>query len=73
MWVAIAILIQALSGPEALVVRDAVYASEDACKAAIARNVPAKLDAKHKTEVEQGYRRYVCVRINGAEDLAKAK
>lgn len=73
MWVVAIILINALSGPNVHVVKEAAYATEDACKASITRNVPAKLDAKAKAEVEQGYRRYVCVRVGDLDVLTKAK
>ncbi len=73
MWVVVLVVLNALTGPDVTVNRDAVYATEDACKAAIARNVPARLDATHKTAFEQGYRRYVCVRVGGTDDLLKAK
>ncbi|MFG1432121.1 hypothetical protein V5F44_14040 [Xanthobacter sp. V2C-8] len=73
MWVVVIVLLNALSGPDVHVVKEAAYASEDACKASIARNVPAKLDAKAKGEFEQGFRRYVCVRVGDVDVLTKAK
>ncbi|MFG1477375.1 hypothetical protein V5F53_01770 [Xanthobacter sp. V4C-4] len=73
MWVVVIILVNALSGPDVRVVKEAAYPTEEACKASIARNVPAKLDAKSKTEVEQGFRRYDCVRVSDLEILTKTK
>ncbi|MFG1403455.1 hypothetical protein [Xanthobacter sediminis] len=73
MWVVVIVLLNALSGPDVHVVKEAAYASEDACKASITRNVPAKLDAKAKGEFEQGFRRYVCVRVGDVDVLTKAK
>ena len=37
MWVVVIVLLNALSGPDVHVVKEAAYASEDACKASIAR------------------------------------
>ncbi|MEP9354204.1 hypothetical protein ABLE93_11475 [Xanthobacter sp. KR7-65] len=71
MWVVVVLVLSSLVKPEAVVNRDSSYPTEDACKAAIAKNVPAKLDAKHKEAVEQGYRRYVCIRVPA--DAAKPK
>ncbi len=73
MWVVVIVLVSALAGPEVHVVRDATYKDEDACKAAISRNVPAKLDAGPKKEFEQGLRRYVCVKVGDTDALQKAK
>ncbi|MGQ3675503.1 hypothetical protein ACT6QH_08425 [Xanthobacter sp. TB0139] len=73
MWVVVVVLLNALSGPETPVVQDMAYKDEAACKASIAAHVPAKLDARAKAEYENGYRRYVCVRVGGLETLLKAK
>ncbi len=73
MWVVAIILVSALAGPEVHVVRDDVYKDEAACKAAIAHNVPAKLEERPKQEFEQGFRRYVCVRVGDTDTLMKAK
>ncbi|MFG1296230.1 MULTISPECIES: hypothetical protein [Xanthobacter] len=73
MWVVVFLVVNALSGPDVRVVKEAAYSTEDACKASITRNVPAKLDAKAKAEFEQGYRRYVCVRVGDLDVLTKAK
>lgn len=72
MWVVVIILVSALAGPEVHVMRDASYKDEAACKAAIARNVPAKLEARPRQEFEQGLRQYVCVRVGDA-DVLKGK
>lgn len=70
MWAIAIILLTALTGPETHVVAQAgVFASEDACKASITASVPAKLDAEAAQQVKDGYRRYVCVRVRGAEQL----
>ncbi|OYW56586.1 MAG: hypothetical protein B7X99_13290 [Rhizobiales bacterium 17-65-6] len=70
MWAITIILLQALTGPETHVVMQAgVFASEDACKASIASSVPGKLDAEAAQQFRDGYRRYVCVRVRGAEQL----
>lgn len=63
MWVVVVLVLSALAKPEAVVNRDTPYPTEEACKAAVAKNVPARLDAKHKEAFEQGFRRYVCVRV----------
>lgn len=55
------------------VVRDAAYKDEAACAASIARNVPAKLDARPRQEFEQGLRRYVCVRVGDMDTFLKPK
>lgn len=73
MWVVVILLVNALSGPETHVVKEAAYPNEDACKASIARNVPAKLDTKAKAEFDGGFRRYVCVRVGDLDVLTKAK
>ncbi|MFG1350856.1 hypothetical protein [Xanthobacter autotrophicus] len=67
MWVVVVLVLSALVKPEAVVNRDNSYPTEEACKAAIAKNVPARLDAKHKEAVAEGYRRYVCIRVPAAE------
>ena len=54
-------------------VRDAAYKDEAACAASIARNVPAKLDARPRQEFEQGLRRYVCVRVGDMDTFLKPK
>ncbi|MGE4373136.1 MAG: hypothetical protein AB7E29_09620 [Xanthobacter sp.] len=73
MWVVVIVLLNALSGPEMPVLRDMAYKDEATCRASIATHVPAKLDARAREEYEKGYRRYVCVRVNGMEPLLKAK
>lgn len=65
MWAVVVIVLTSLTSPEATVIRESSYPTEEACKAAVAKNVPARLDAKHKEAVEQGFRRYVCVRAPG--------
>lgn len=72
MWVVVVLVLSAVTQPEAVVNRDTTYPTEDACKAAVTRNVPARLDAKHKEAFAQGYRRYVCIRVPAAE-APKAK
>lgn len=72
MWVVVVLVLSATVKPEAVVNRDTSYPTEDACKAAVEKNVPARLDAKHKEAFEQGYRRYVCIRIP-ADAAAKPK
>lgn len=67
MWVVVVLVLSTLAVPEANVNRETTYPTEDACKAAIARNVPARLDAKHKEAFAQGYRRYICIRVPGAD------
>ncbi|MBA4789734.1 MAG: hypothetical protein H2042_08575 [Rhizobiales bacterium] len=74
MWAIVVVLLQALSGPEVHVITQAgTYTSEDACKAAIAASIPAKLDGEPLAQFKNGYRRYTCVRVNGAEDLRPGK
>ncbi|MFG1302421.1 hypothetical protein V5F49_21800 [Xanthobacter sp. V3C-3] len=67
MWVVVVLVLSALAVPDANVNRETTYQTEDACKAAVAKNVPARLDAKHKEAFAQGYRRYVCIRVPAAE------
>ncbi|WP_127088721.1 hypothetical protein [Aquabacter cavernae] len=74
MWAITVVLLQALVGPEVHVITQAgIYTSEDGCKAAIAASIPAKLEGEPLAQFKNGYRRYVCVRVNGAEDLRTAK
>ncbi|MEP9379606.1 hypothetical protein ABLE91_23040 [Aquabacter sp. CN5-332] len=68
MWAIAVILLQVLSGPETHVITQAgVFANEDACKAGISASIPAKLDGEALQQFKDGYRRYVCVRVRGAE------
>ncbi|QRG07833.1 hypothetical protein EZH22_05505 [Xanthobacter dioxanivorans] len=67
MWVVVVIVLSALVNPETSVNRENSYPTEDACKAAIARNIPARLDAKNKEAFAQGSRRYVCMHVPAAE------
>ncbi|MEW6256773.1 MAG: hypothetical protein AB1592_12520 [Pseudomonadota bacterium] len=74
MWAIVVVLLQALTGPETHVVTQAgVFSSEEACKASIASSVPAKLDGEALAQFKDGYRRYSCVRVRGAEALRQAK
>lgn len=63
MWVVVVLVLSALVKPEVAVNRDTSYPTEEACKAAIAKNIPARLDAKNKEAFAEGYRRYVCIRV----------
>ncbi|MFG1346174.1 hypothetical protein V5F59_14870 [Xanthobacter autotrophicus DSM 431] len=67
MWVVVVIVLTSLTNAETDVNRQSTYPTEEACKAAVAKNVPARLDAKHKQAVADGFRRYVCVRAPVAE------
>ncbi|MGR7994174.1 MULTISPECIES: hypothetical protein [unclassified Xanthobacter] len=63
MWVVVVLVLSALVKPEVAVNRETSYPTEEACKAAIAKNIPARLDAKNKEAFAEGYRRYVCIRV----------
>lgn len=73
MWVVVVLVLSALVKPEVAVNRDTSYPTEEACKAAIAKNIPARLDAKNKEAFAEGYRRYVCIRVptDAKTDAAK--
>ena len=71
MWVVVVLVLNALVKPEVAVNRDTSYPTEEACKAAIAKNIPARLDAKNKAAYEQGYRRYLCIRVPTAGEGGK--
>ncbi|QTL05875.1 hypothetical protein J5J86_11590 [Aquabacter sp. L1I39] len=72
MWAVAVILLHALSGPETHVVTQAgIYSTEDKCKAGIAASVPGRLEGEPLQQFKDGYRRYVCVRVEGA-DLFKS-
>lgn len=66
MWIVVVLVLSSAGQPEAVANRDTKHPTEAACQAAIAKNVPARLDAKHKAAFEEGYRRYVCVRVPAA-------
>jgi hypothetical protein len=64
MWAIVVVTLGMLSGPEALPIVDAgTFATEDACKVALGAAVPGSLDANVKADYEQGYRRYVCIKV----------
>jgi len=64
MWAAVVVMLGLLTGPEALPITEAgTFSSEAACQAAIAKAVPATLDAETRAAFERGERRYVCVRV----------
>lgn len=74
MWAIVVVLLQALGGTETHVISQAgIFGSEEACKASIASSVPAKLDGEALAQFKDGYRRYVCVRVRGAEQFRQAK
>ncbi len=64
MWAAVVVMLGFLTGPEAIPITEAgTFTSEAACQAAIARAVPATLDAESRAGFERGERRYVCVKV----------
>ncbi|HZH51050.1 MAG TPA: hypothetical protein VEZ16_04125 [Microvirga sp.] len=73
MWAPVALMLYALNGPTAAVVGDEIHKTKEACEAAIAKAVPAELDAETRTAYEQGYRHFVCIRITGADVFQNAK
>ncbi|MFG1461507.1 hypothetical protein V5F77_01295 [Xanthobacter sp. DSM 24535] len=74
MWAVAVILLHALSGPDTHVVSQAgVFASEESCKAGLAVGVPSKLEGEALQQYKDGYRRYVCVRVGGADLFQRAK
>jgi len=74
MWAIAVILLHALSGPETHVVsQPGVFATEDSCKAGLASGVPARLEGEALQQFKDGYRRYVCVRVGGADVFRHAK
>ncbi|HQS11413.1 MAG: hypothetical protein B7X99_15725 [Rhizobiales bacterium 17-65-6] len=74
MWAIAVILLSALSGPEAHVVTKAgLFTSEDSCKAGLAAGVPARLEGEAVQQFKDGYRRFVCVRVGGADLFQRAK
>lgn len=74
MWNIIVVLSGLLTGPEAYAVTDAgIFKTEENCKAAIAEAVGSKLDGEAKQQYEEGYRQFVCVRIQGTGMLDNVK
>ena len=74
MWSVVVVLSGLLTGPEAYAVTEAgVFKTEESCKAAITEGVKTKLEGKARTEYEDGYRQFVCVKTMGAEVLNDLK
>lgn len=74
MWAIAIILLHALKGPETYVVTQAgVFASEESCKAGLTAGVPTRLEGEALEQFKDGYRRYVCVRIGGADAFSRPK
>ena len=45
-----------------MVTEAGTFSTEEACNAALAASVPAKLDKENEKAWREGYRRYVCVK-----------
>jgi len=78
MWAIVIIALHALTGPQIRVVtkpagEQHVYASEADCKAVLEADLPAKLQDNTRKQYEDGFRRYACVRIAGADALKIAQ
>ena len=70
MWSIVVVLSGLLTGPEAYAVTDAgIFKTEEACKAAIEASVPSQLDEAARIQFEGGYRKFICVKARGSEDL----
>ncbi|MEQ9226799.1 MAG: hypothetical protein RLO15_10650 [Parvibaculum sp.] len=70
MWSIVVILSGLLTGPEAYSVAEAgIFKTEESCKTAIGAAVETELDSQAKTQYDDGYRRFVCVRLLGTEAL----
>lgn len=74
MWAIVIVALHALTGPQVRVVTkpaDAqhVYATEAACQAVLKADLPGKLKDETAKQYEDGYRRYVCVRIREADQF----
>lgn len=64
LWAIVIIMLHGLNGPQSSVmINTGPFENRAACEAKIAESVPAKLDAKAKAEWEEGYRQFVCVRV----------
>ncbi|MCE9648964.1 MAG: hypothetical protein K8R18_04980 [Parvibaculum sp.] len=72
MWVIVVVLVGFITGPEIHAITDAgTFETKSACEDAMKTGVETQLDAKSKPEYEEGYRQYVCVRIQGADTQPK--
>jgi hypothetical protein len=74
MWSIVAVFIAVFSGAEAFAVTDlGVFKTEQGCKAALATAVTTELNAEAEAEYEDGYRRFICVRVAETEPLANIR
>lgn len=73
MWVIVLVVVSALGGQRMQVVRYATYVSEESCKAAIVREVPGRLDMSTRSDYDEGFVRYVCVRLKDMEIVGNPK
>ena len=63
-WAIVVVMLHGLSGPQTFVITDAgTFASKTACQAKIAAAVPSTLTPANKQEWQDGYRQYLCVRV----------
>ncbi|QIB34426.1 hypothetical protein [Ancylobacter pratisalsi] len=74
MWAIVMVALHVLTGPQIRVITKPadvqhVYASEEACQAVLKADLPGKLQGETAQQYEDGYRRYVCVRIRDTEHL----
>ena len=69
MWVVTALVVQMFAQPTAWVVTQAgSFETKEACEAAIADAVPAKLEADDLKRYEGGFQVYQCIRAIGPND-----
>lgn len=71
MWSIVAVFIAVFSGVEAFAVSDiGLFKTEEGCKAALASAVTTELNAEAEAQYNEGYRRFICVRVGETEALA---
>lgn len=73
MWVIVMVMVSAMGGSRMQVIRYAAYASEESCQHALAAYAPARLDMAGKSEYVDGFRRFVCVRLNDMDIVNNPK
>ncbi|MCS0495425.1 hypothetical protein NVS89_09970 [Ancylobacter sp. MQZ15Z-1] len=78
MWAIVIVALNALTGPHIRVVTKPaevqhVFASEEACQSVLKADIPSKLKDETRKAYEDGYRRYVCVRVRDADSLSPGK
>lgn len=74
MWAILVLTLHAFTGIEGHTAYDlGIFKTEDGCKAALAKAVPATLKPDDLRGFNDGYIRYACVRIVHAELFFEAK